>query len=307
MRKWLLLLPFVFIIKSATSQQISTFSNYILDPFSLNPALAGLQNCFDMKVGRRVQWTDVYGAPEVNFFSINFMLNRSEKNSFKKQGLGLYFQNQKVGIFNTNYLKLAYAYHLRLWKRYKMSVGLFGGIQQVGLSNASFLNTQDPAYKSDRAYVVPEVSPGIFLYTKKSGLGISLFQAYPKDLGKIGDEARLRQHVFMTFYHKITYGYWNFMPSTLVRLNPYLSPSADINFLADYDNVIAFGVGVRTFRSLQANINIKILDKIRIGYTYEIPFLQNSQQLGPTHEFIVGFGNCFKNGPKPKFICPVFE
>lgn len=296
-----------FIVQSLCSQQIATFSNYILDPFSLNPAVAGLQQCFEMRAGRRVQWTDLYGAPEVNFFSINFMLNKSERNSFKKQGLGLYFQNQSVGIFNINYLKIGYAYHLRLWKRYKMSMGVFGGMQQMGLADASFLNTQDPAYKSNRAYVVPEVSPGIFLYTKKSGLGISLFQAYPKDWGKIGDQARLRQHLFATFYHKVTYGFWNFMPSTLVRINPFLSPSADINFLADYDNVISFGAGVRTFRSLQVNLNFKLWDKFKVGYTYEIPFLTNSQQLGPTHEVIIGFGNCFKNGPKPKFICPVFE
>jgi len=38
----------------------------------------------------------------LTYFSINFMLHKSERKQFHKQGLGLYFfKNQSVGIFNT--------------------------------------------------------------------------------------------------------------------------------------------------------------------------------------------------------------
>lgn len=308
MIKKILLILFIGHSSISFAQQINTFGNYIIDPFSLNPAVAGLRSCASALVGYRAQWNGIEGAPTTTMLSYNMLINRSKRNSFVKHGIGLHFQNQEVGNFKNNYLKLGYAIHLRLWRKYKMSLGMFVGMQQVSISDVDLPSaTIDPAFANRSAIVAPDIAPGIFIYTESFGFGASMMQTYTQVFGSLGKDAGLRQHLFMAAYKKFQYNDWELMPSTLVRLEPLLNPTADLNFTAEYNNLFAIGGGVKSIGSLQAIVNVKILDRLSVGYSFEYPFTPNKLAMGATNEIIIGYSNCFNKSNYSKFICPVFE
>src|SRR5688572_31447484 len=47
----------------ANAQQRPYYTQYVLNPFISNPALAGIENYWDIKVSYRNQWTGISGAP----------------------------------------------------------------------------------------------------------------------------------------------------------------------------------------------------------------------------------------------------
>ncbi|HEX4850124.1 MAG TPA: type IX secretion system membrane protein PorP/SprF, partial [Puia sp.] len=53
---------FIFIVGTVSAQQQPYYTQYILNNFILNPALAGIENYWDCKVSYRNQWVGLNGA-----------------------------------------------------------------------------------------------------------------------------------------------------------------------------------------------------------------------------------------------------
>ena len=55
---------------AAVAQAKSSYNQYILNNFILNPAQAGIENYTDVKISARDQWVGLNGAPKTTYFSI---------------------------------------------------------------------------------------------------------------------------------------------------------------------------------------------------------------------------------------------
>lgn len=64
------------------AQQIAQYSQWSFNQFAINPALAGIKNCLDVRTAYRLQWAGFEGAPESGLFTINAPLNKKEKPLF---------------------------------------------------------------------------------------------------------------------------------------------------------------------------------------------------------------------------------
>ena len=73
MKKWLLLLILCLNVR-LYAQQRPQYSQYLLNSYLLNPALSGIENYTDVKLGYRQQWAGLQDAPKTAFVSAHWAL-----------------------------------------------------------------------------------------------------------------------------------------------------------------------------------------------------------------------------------------
>src|ERR1700712_607269 len=61
----------VFGVPIAAAQQLPQYTQYVFNNYLLNPAVSGIENYTDAKLGYRSQWTGLNGAPVTSFLTIN--------------------------------------------------------------------------------------------------------------------------------------------------------------------------------------------------------------------------------------------
>ncbi len=215
MRKYLitsLLLTCCFVRVAA--QQRPYYTQYVLNNFIVNPAIAGIENYWDAKISHRHQWIGFDGAPVTTYFSIQGPLTKSgfareDANTVRASGsnprgqaywndyhstdphhgLGVTILNDKTGPINRFMGQVAYAYHLPLDKQTSISGGIALGFQNVRLNvDELFFGNQypvDPAVAGS-GYLnkaKPDIAAGVWLYSKNYFAGISAQQIIPLKVG----------------------------------------------------------------------------------------------------------------------------
>src|SRR6267154_3046411 len=62
----------------AIAQQKPHYTQYILNPYIINPAITGIENYTDMKFSIRNQWVGLNGAPKSVYFTIHSPLGKKD-------------------------------------------------------------------------------------------------------------------------------------------------------------------------------------------------------------------------------------
>lgn len=303
----------LFIIQlNVYSQQHHRYNNYNFNQYSINPAIAGTKPCNTLHFGNKQQWVGFEGAPNVVYTSFHTSLNKQQRFPKRIHGFGFYLANEKEGIQKTTYVKLSYAYHLKMWRNLKASVGLFVGFQQRKL-NIPILNTPrgqiDPAFENNPPeYVFPEISPGIYIHNKDLYAGLSLFQLYPKKFKKIGSgKSNLDPHIFIMGGYHFRTAQFKYTPSFLFSYAPLLSPTMDFSISANYRNLMSVGLGAKYVNSGYAMLELRIFSWLKAAYTYEYAFSQFKHVAAVTHEIILRISACEEVTPRPQMFCPVYN
>ncbi len=209
MGKKLIIIGLCFlIVGNASAQQQPYYTQYIMNNFILNPALAGIENYWDCKVSYRNQWVGLKGAPTTLYLTINTPLGKTAydyetpttvpdlqaKNLGAKQfqmeytappnhsGIGFTVLNDKTGSLSRIAAYGSYAYHVRVGRKTSLSFGLSLGVQEVNIDvNAvdfGQANPVDPAV-SGSGYLnklEPDVNAGLWLSNKSFFAGLSFQQ-----------------------------------------------------------------------------------------------------------------------------------
>src|SRR3954468_2947367 len=78
MKKLCLLISTITISILAFSQAKPSYTQYILNNYILNPAVAGIENYTDIKLSYRNQWKGIPGAPVTAYFSIQGPIGKQD-------------------------------------------------------------------------------------------------------------------------------------------------------------------------------------------------------------------------------------
>ena len=78
MKNIIILLLFLFLSGLIFSQSKPYYSQYILNNYILNPAVAGIENYKDVKLSYRNQWAGIDGAPVTTYFSIHGPIGKTD-------------------------------------------------------------------------------------------------------------------------------------------------------------------------------------------------------------------------------------
>lgn len=102
------------------SQQIPQYSQFMVNPYLVNPALAGAENFIDIKLGYRSQWVGLDGAPSTFYASAHTPIGKAQVAQTHKgdyhnwHGVGGFVYQDQIGPWSTTSMNANYAYNLKV-------------------------------------------------------------------------------------------------------------------------------------------------------------------------------------------------
>lgn len=293
-------------------QQVPLYSQYMLNGFLLNPAVAGSEGYTAVNLTAREQWVGMQHAPGTyalsfqtrvlknSYISRDASVKKRKKKSSRsgKVGLGGYLFNDKNGAVERIGFKGTYAYHIHLSKS-QLSFGLSLVGYQFSLDD-DLINLMDPDdqvwYGAHKSVFIPDADFGIYYTGRSYWAGFSVDQLFESTL-KIGDSGYDRYKMERNYYLIGGYDFEinkdvTISPSTLLKFAENGIFQADISGKVYFQQNYWGGLTYRTGHALIVMAGLSI-DKFIFGYAFDIGLNSITKYTYGTHEFsfIVKFGD----------------
>lgn len=273
-------------------QQEVTFSQYMFNHQSLNPAYVGSKDYTQFVILHRSQWINFPGAPESQAFTFN------HKMTAKNFGFGLSGINDKIGPISSSRVAIDLAYHLPIDEAY-LAIGI-----KTGLTNYNFdeniIQTTTPndlAFTFDEeGKFLPNIGFGIYYHRPRWYAGFSVpwfienesFNIQKHYYGILGGLLKISD----SFEAK---------PSVLFKHTQGSAIGYDFSVLLLYKTV--FWIGPQTRSALEKAIpsndwgggfgviaGVNLSKSISVGYAYNTSSLGNFISTNhATHEIMLRF------------------
>src|SRR6188474_1721134 len=331
MKRNLIIILAILIGCTASAQLRLYYTQYVLNQYLVNPAISGIENYTDIKLSARDQWTGLNGAPRAAYLTVHAPLGkkdyRTSATSYSipgenprgkyywenytaaepHHGVGLSIINDKTGSYNRFTSTLSYAYHIGLSPTTNLSAGFAAGISKVSIDRTmhDFNGSGDPidpatgsAISGELFKIKPDLSAGLYLYSRDYFIGLSAQQVIPQKLQFVDDAAfettgKLIPHIFLNAgYRFLLTDDINAIPSIMVK---YISgsskngfqPEANVKF--QYRDVLWMGGSYRYQDGYAAMLGLNVSNTFNIGYAYDFTTTNLNTVSRGTHELMIGF------------------
>lgn len=288
MKKLIYLAAFVILgISSAYTQQLPLYSQYMMNGFLLNPAMAGTVSYFPVCLTVRQQWAGIKGAPQTVALSGHTLLGRAE-------GVGGYIFNDNFGPIMRTGLLASYAHHIRIGSKQKLAFGVSLSGFQYTLDETKLTledQTPDPSFSTQKeSSFVPDANFGAYFYSEdKYFAGLSVAQLFQWNI-KVGtaNQNKLVRHYFLLGGYRFDINKdFKAEPSILVKATESAPVQMDINCKGYYKKNYWFGLSYRTDKSVIAMLGLKY-NIYYFGYAFDYTLSKISNYTNGSHEIVIG-------------------
>ena len=306
-------LLFVFIIiafnNGLKAQQLPQYTQWAFHQFALNPAHAGIKQCIDISTLYRNQWVGFEGAPKTGFLAISIPLSSKRRQYLSaRQGIGFKFETDRIGQFNMSRINVAYAAHFNFDKFSRLSLGIYGGIVQLGYDpSTTTTHFPDPSISQQANFTSPDASFGAWYNSEDYYFGLTMRNLIPSKWDDIGNDSRFRFHFGMNGGYRFKLqNNISLSPGLNLKIPPRGPLDLDFNLHVNYKNMVGIGIGYRTTDAALLFFNFKIAQQFSIGYSYDITLSDVKLVSSNTHEISLRFTTCKKDKTNSN-SCPLFE
>ncbi len=306
-RKIILLITFSTIVWPAVrAQQLPLYSQYMMNSFLLNPAVAGNDGLTSFNLTAREQWLGFENAPRTIAISGQSRLLRNSPISRGRSvrhrptqmsrsgnvGVGGYIFNDRNGIIDRTGFQGTYAYHIMM-DRDQLSFGISLTGYQLKLDDRNILlnEVDDPLLMNNRnALFVPDVNLGIYYSSPDYYLGFSTAQLLQSAL-KFGNDGFRDYKMLRHFYLMGGYGFFldnnvTVEPSILVQATFESKVQVDLNTRIYFRDDYWGGISYRTSGALIMMGGVKV-DRFYFGYAFDYSMSSIRKHSFGSHEFMV--------------------
>jgi type IX secretion system PorP/SprF family membrane protein len=305
------------------AQQMPRYSQYIMNEFMINPAVAGYDGRTSVNISARKELLGfAVGTPQTYSFSAQSRILKKPfsiksglfgKTSFKpttkgRVGLGINFLNDiNVAIHRTGF-QFAYAYHIFIMNS-QLSFGLSASVFQFRVNGDDFVYKDPDDVIIDgltSGIIVPDANFGVNYMTQDYHVGIAVSQLFKSSIqfGKYTNfndtnATPFRRHYYILgAYRKAFFRRreWEMEPSAIVRISKLSLKKNDLRYTADltmkflYKREYWAGLSFRTSEELLSSnkelilmLGIKI-NKYYIGYAFDYGLNSLSSYTVGSHE-----------------------
>jgi type IX secretion system PorP/SprF family membrane protein len=298
----------IITIVKLNAQQTPVYSQYMLNKFLTNPAIAGSEGYSAINITAREQWLGFKDAPRTHSISYQTRVDRRSflnkiqivrrktrrPASISNVGLGVYLYNDNRGLLNQTGLQLTYAYHIEL-DEIQLSFGLTTSFTQfkVSVDKLKLAEEGDELlYNNKLNSLNPDVNFGVYVTSPDYYAGVSvsdIMQSSVKfNANGLEKYRKLRNYNLSGGYRfKINRDY-SIEPGANFKSTEQFNNQLDITVRGYYQNTYWGGLGFRTGGAVYAMAGIKYAN-FYFGYSYDhtLNALQ-SNSLG-SHEFMVTY------------------
>lgn len=289
MKSILTLLVILLLNLNVQAQQFPLYSQYMFNPFILNPAVAGSDEKIPVVATVRRQWTGIKDAPVTQSLSAHAYTGQYV-------GLGLNIFNEVAGPSRRTGLSFSAARHFQVNKASDtwFSFGLSGIFYQFGFdpNKLHFDQPNDPVITTAAiSKFIPDAAAGVYLYNSQYYIGLSaqnlvqtpvnLFDIQDKNYNPVS-----RVYFLSAGYEFVVSDNLSIEPSTLVR-KVFAAPyQIDLNVKATIVKHFTAGVSYRSHDAVVALAGVNI-PSIFVGYSYDITLNPLKSYSKGTHEIYV--------------------
>ena len=294
------------------------YSQYLLNQYLINPAIAGINGCSIFQITNRMQWTGIKDAPMTN--SISFHCG------IKNVGLGGFVYKDRNGLNSTLGFQVSFAYHILIESSSKnvkrLSFGLSYCGNQYSIDESAFTPVEnDPVVQGTiQSAYASNANTGFYFEYNNLFLGLSVANLLPQtnSLNKsIIEPANSRKYFVHTGYSIELNELLNFEPSVCFKTTEKMNSQLDLNIKTFYKpdkkkNTFWNGLSYRRNIDGQLSQNISVIvmmgyiaEHFHIAYAYDIGLTSLQKYNFGSHEITIGFNLCSNNNKD--VLCPVYS
>lgn len=280
------------ILNGLNAQQLPFFSQYMHNPYSINPAATGINDQLNLAASFHKQWVSIPGSPSVQYISGHMKVH-------EEMGAGIKFINYKADRLGKTGAELTYSYHLKVQEGLNLSFGLSGLLYQFRLdkSGMSMENEDDNVLTngSDKMFVI-DATFGTYLYSDKYYVGLAIPQLVNRNVDLKSDgiiqEKQVRHYYLHGGYTFDLNPDFTLEPSLLFKFMESGLFQVDINAMLEYKKMALLGLSLRTSDAFVVQVGYRYQD-FRIGYSYDITISKLKGISAGSHEILLIYN--FKN------------
>ncbi len=278
------------------AQQSPLYTLYMMNPFVINPAIAGTHNYYQIRSNHRFQWAGFKDAPITNSISA------FGPHSSKDMGFGGLISNDVTGPTSQTSISGTYAYNVKLTSDIRLSMGLRLGVIQYkidgtkidldGTGSKTEATSDNALPNAIISKFLPDASAGVYVYAANFFAGFSAnqllnnkFKTGPDDLGL----SKLSSHFYLVGGYKYFIDReWAIEP-TLILKKVVPSPfQLELDCKVIYNNTLWGGLAFRTQESFSILMGYTYQKKFYFGYAFDLALNEIKRYTLGSHEIVIG-------------------
>jgi type IX secretion system PorP/SprF family membrane protein len=296
-----------------SGQQLPLYSQYFMNRFLLNPAIAGSDGYTTVNLTAREQWIGIPSSPKTHALSAQTRLLKrsfiSRSTAVRKKirhasrggrvGVGGYIFNDQNGLISRNGFQASYAYHIPM-RASQLSFGISVNAFQLKVDESEFV-TYDPTdpylNNYDGTLFIPDANFGVYYMTREYYVGFSALQLFRSSikLGSTGEnDYQLYRHFYiMGGYNVDLTGQFMLRPAVLLKSSDDLhSFQVDLNATVYYQDAYWGGISYRTGDAITLLGGVKF-QNYYFGYAFDYSLSDIRKVTFGSHEltFVAKFGD----------------
>lgn len=313
-----LLVGFFITSNTVNAQQEILTTQWAYNKLTTNPAYAGAKDMFSARALHRQQWVGLDGRPITSVINIHSPLLNN------RIGLGISYVNDKLGVMNTNYLAMSYAYKLPFEKGSTLSMGFNLGFAafKIRTTELEAINNTDPILQQDLNKINFKAGVGMYYYGDKFYVGVSSPNIVPHNLIRSADvnslttdagkDAKQSIHLYLIAGYAIELAEENFVIKPQVLFKSVVAGDRKAPWQMDFNLSLIMWqrlVVGSTFRTTIANKNDTDLEniastdvmlgfyigrKMLVSYAYDFTIGGIKNHDSGSHEILLGIDMDFK-------------
>ena len=294
----------IWICTAAWPSQDPLYTQFMTNPYLINPALTGTYPYYQVIANNRIQWTGLEGAPITNTLTMY--------GPFKSQpmGVGGYVMSDIVGSAESRIsINGSYAYNYAIQEDLKVSLGLSLGVFQHKIDGSKLrAEYDDPIFQQGQVYtnIKPDATVGAYVYSSTYNGGIAVTNLFGNKLEfeqKAADDTTTRSLIGRLNQHFYIHGGYKYYvnrdfavePNLILRKVKATPLQLDFNVRAFYGQrswdgtKLWGGISYRTGDAINILIGVVYQRKIEVGYSYDIGLNKLSPYNSGSHELMITF------------------
>jgi type IX secretion system PorP/SprF family membrane protein len=265
------------------AQNDASFSQYMFNEVTFNPASISISNTINASLVARQQWVGFDNAPSSQ------VLNASTYIQEIFGGVGMNVIHDKLGYESFLTFRTFYAFPVQVGVMSHLTFGVGAGLVNRTLDGSQLIyeDPTDPnAFYGRETFTRPDFNFGMEYLDPNITVGFAINHLY-RSVRRAGIEYPPR--------HYYLYGKYRFMQvADRIDVEPYVllksnwrSTQLDINVIGYYDEMVWAGLSYRTGDAISAMLGYYITPAIRVGYAYDYSIGVNRRYSGGSHEIML--------------------
>jgi type IX secretion system PorP/SprF family membrane protein len=293
MKKFLLISIILGAYFSFKAQQTPVLEHYLVNPYLINPATAGL-NGNNVFVDIRNQWQSFVGAPQTQILTLDGAIKGD------KMGIGLTLKNDRVNVLGSTSAYFSYNYNVKLSAAQRLRLGLSAGLNQNRILFENII-AEDPnemqLFSSNQSATNFDFNAGIFYSFYDFSFGVAVNHIMPSSY-YYENNFTANQLTFTDIRHFIINGQYNFkfkggkwelQPSILAKGVQGLPFLFEGGVTTTYKKLVWFTARYIHQVGYTAALGGKITDNVTLAYAYGLSSERIMTQNNGSHEILLGY------------------